>query len=556
MIKRITRFFRCVRDVPPRQLARRLQLQFTRSLMCSGFGVPFRNLGDELLPLKDQLFHSLFKERDKLIGVTERGIVLRQLGEEYSLEPPVDWLCAEKHEVRHLDRLALHYHEFLESLPFKNGHAILVDWIQNNPPWRKGYWLDSWNSYAISIRCVCWFQWLARHRSSLSSDDLGYILRSLSQQLKFLAKNLETDICGNHLIKNIRCLLWASACSEGASAKAWGELGWSLLVEQFPVQFPGDGLHFELSPAYHCQVFADLLDCLMVVQGERRSWLESQLAPVAQCMCDLTHPDGLISLFSDSGLHMVYSPNECVRVFSELCGKRVTQQQKFALKPSGYAGIRLGEDYLLFDAGPTCDPRLPAHGHGDMLSFEWDIAGNRFVVDPGVFEYEPGCRRQASRSAMTHNTVIVGNWDQCEFIGSFRTGWKNHAKCEAWRALNPSEYEIKASYYHSQAKYSHVRSLKIREGELNVVDLIEGCSYPESYAGILLSHEAEILDEKANEVLISFHGMTIKLTSESKIILQAAEWCSDFGVAHPTVRIRIEYGPVPGEFGFQFQRVK
>jgi hypothetical protein len=41
----------------------------------------------------------------------------------------------------------------------------------------------------------------------------------VAEQLVFLERNLETDICGNHLIKNIKALIWASAYFTGPFAE-------------------------------------------------------------------------------------------------------------------------------------------------------------------------------------------------------------------------------------------------------------------------------------------------------------------------------------------------
>ena len=84
-------------------------------------------------------------------------------------------------------------------------------------------------------------------------------------QMNFLKSNLELDIGGNHLVKNIKALLWASQFFEGPEADRWRELGLKLLRKAIEEQVTPDGAHFELSPAYHVQVFADLLECYSVL---------------------------------------------------------------------------------------------------------------------------------------------------------------------------------------------------------------------------------------------------------------------------------------------------
>jgi uncharacterized heparinase superfamily protein len=88
---------------------------------------------------------------------------------------------------------------------------------------------------------------------------------------------------------------------------------------------------------------------------------------------------------------------------------------------------------------------LPAHGHGDILGFEWTVAGRRLVVDTGVFEYAPGERRRKSRSTEAHNTVTVDGADQCEFYGEFRVA--RRARVTVERAdVGGGRIEVTASH--------------------------------------------------------------------------------------------------------------
>ena len=50
--------------------------------------------------------------------------------------------------------LNLHYMEFIESLDSEKCYLCIKDWIDSNRPYKKGYWLDDWNSYSLSIRIV------------------------------------------------------------------------------------------------------------------------------------------------------------------------------------------------------------------------------------------------------------------------------------------------------------------------------------------------------------------------------------------------------------------
>ena len=52
--------------------------------------------------------------------------------------------------------------EFVEALYSHNWFSFIKDWIFSNKPYKKGYWLDDWNSYSLSIRVVVWMQQFER----------------------------------------------------------------------------------------------------------------------------------------------------------------------------------------------------------------------------------------------------------------------------------------------------------------------------------------------------------------------------------------------------------
>ena len=184
-----------------------------------------------------------------------------------------------------------------------------------------------------------------------------------------------------------------------------------------------DGVHYERSPSYHAQVFADLIECrAALTSAAAPAALDEALRAMAIATADLAHPDGRAAQFNDAGLHMAYSPGECLDAYQTLFGDRPSARRNFAFSAAGYFGRRADENYLVIDCGRIGPDALPAHAHGDILSFEWSVAGERIIVDPGVYEYFQGPRRAASRSAASHNTLCFEGADQADFFGAFRCG--------------------------------------------------------------------------------------------------------------------------------------
>ena len=547
----LSAFWRATRHIPRRQLLRRLELTLRRRLTMSPVGAVARRRRLESIPLADSLPTAVFPARSHLIHSTEDGDFLCQLNRKWLIGPQVDWQL-DKDQATHLERLAFHYLEFIEALPPQRAESIICHWIDHTPPWQQGYWLDSWNSYAISIRTVCMMQWIALHCGIVKEKARQKIENSVAEQVRFLCKNLETDICGNHLLKNIKALLWAGKFFTGAEADGWTVVGQRLLWQEVKAQFLDDGMHFELSPAYHCQVFADLMDCASVLPGDERQRLVKELQPAAQVIVDLTHPDKQISLFSDAGLDMAYQPAECLSAYEKLGGSLPVSRTAFGFEVSGYYGFRSDNGYLLFDCGPSCADALPAHGHGDILAFEWDVDGQRIAVDAGVREYEAGCERAWNRSTEAHNTVTVGGRDQCEFLKSFRVGHRAHGRATDVQLAN-DRLHVSGQYqsFHSDGQsISHTRTISGTPETFTVADSVTSTKSEPAVSRIMLHHDCVVETINDTAVLIRRGSSKIRLTSQSPIQCCESKWSPNFGAQHKTVQLQMLYGATPCASGF------
>ena len=248
--------------------------------------------------------------------------------------------------------------------------------------------------------------------------ELNSLLRAeiLSHAL-FLERHLETDVGGNHLLKNLVALLLAGCAFDGPYPAAWRERAAALLDAELSRQILPDGGHYERSPMYHLLVLADLLAALWA-SGRRELDVSVALADAVRRMQSvargLVHPDGEIPLFNDSVLGEAPPP-------SKLVGPS-TQPAPDCLPWTGDARLPLDEGVLIADCGPPGPDDLPAHIHADALSFELSLGEQRVLVDGGVFDYTAGPLRQRLRGTSAHNTVEVDGQDQSEVWSAFRVG--------------------------------------------------------------------------------------------------------------------------------------
>lgn len=567
MLRKLSQTFRCARHVPARQLGRRLFLNLKRQAFQR---VPPRTRRNQTAPkLCGSLPKRNFRANAELGMEVAEECWSRQLNCAIRLSTPIAWAnpvavpmdsgdryprVNEGRESTHLERLTLHYHEYLESFSTAAGQRMITDWIENNPPYVHGYWLDSWNSYGLSIRCVEWMQWLASRRDALDDSFVQMMTHSIAEQMEFLLSNLETDICGNHLIKNIRCLLWIAACFDSPQTQRWHDTGMRYLHKELQRQVLSDGMHYELSPAYHCQVLGDLLDCLSVIPATEQNFLRVRLAEMVSTLAVLTHPDGLISLFSDGGLHMVHLPDQIL----EVCKKLEIQNSNLPdkqLKSAGYFRFANEVQWLLIDCGRVCEGSLPAHGHGDMLSFEWDVHGQRIFVDQGVYRYQ-GQERIFDRSSHSHNTFSIEGQDQAEFVGSFRTGRSGQATLDSLRSA-AEQFLLEgshAAYSIGNNEIVHSRQFEAQRHGLAIRDSIRCPSTAvKSYVRFLLHNECQVEQTSSNTLRIQRGDTCVRFEASRDVRLKKTHWSPEFGSKVPTHRIEVSLDSLPNEVDFNLE---
>lgn len=488
---------------------------------------------------------ALFRPRRGMIEQTPgEGWAFSFIGRRVALGRDPRWHAPEAAAMGQLWRMNLHYMEYLEEVDDTAFAALATSWIAAHPPYARGATTDAWNAYAVSLRVVVWMQQLAARRGGLPCTIVAAVESELVRQLVYLERHLETDIGGNHLIKNIKALAWAGAYFAGSAAIRWRQIATRLLERELPRQFLPDGMHFELSPSYHCQVFADCLEIRHAL-GNGAPLLDQTLIRAAQAVADLVHPDGDVAQFGDSGLHMAYSPAACLAAYGEAFGSAPQSRPVFAFHTAGYFGMRAGQAVMIADAGRIAPAVLPAHGHGDALSFEWSVAGDRVIVDQGVFEYVPGERRAASRSAHSHNTLSIEGVDQADFYGSFRCGRQARVRVLAWEPGRDG-FRLEAchdGYTGIPGQPVHRRTWIARSDGLRIEDHVEGRLDRPARIALLLAPGVQARRIEAGLTHLICAKATIALSAGARVRIEPALWWPDMGVERPTYRIVMELAP-------------
>lgn len=329
-----------------------------------------------------------------------------------------------------------------------------------------GRW-NAWAPYPTSLRT--WVLLNVARPLGQGTEIEARLHRALQIHAGFVARNLERDVGGNHLIKNLKALIGVAVWFDDSQMLRRGT---TMLEAQLRHQVLPDGGHFELSPSYHCQVLADLIDLHQLLAGAdlpQPQGIENAIERMRRWLGAMLMPDGDVPLFNDAervGLARI----------AALAPSAPGDERLIVLRDSGYVIARTGRLHLVADVGQPCPPELPAHAQADCLTFELAIDGTRIIVDPGTSEYGSGPQRQWERSTAAHNTVTIDNEDQTEVWGAFRAGRRAPATLDE-AALHGDTVTIIAhhrGYHWLPGEPEHHRTWIVTPRKLTITDEVRG----------------------------------------------------------------------------------
>ena len=325
---------------------------------------------------------------------------------------------------------------------------------------------DAWHPYPAALRA---WSYCGIFRDLVAGSGIeDQFIACLSAHAGFLRRHLETDVGGNHLIKNLKALTGLAVffADAGLLDQTMGRLRRQLAVQVLP-----DGGHFERAPAYHCQVLADLIDVDRLARAAGRApepelgqaiqrmrrWLDSVLSPDGQVpLLNDGYPvgTGLTGLLEPGG-----APDDPLLVFPD----------------TGLVRAAAGGWHLLADVGAPCPDELPAHAHADTLSCLVHLDGLPLLIDTGTSTYAPGPVRDYERSTAAHNTIEVDGADSTEVWGAFRAG--RRARVSRVIARADGDLLVVAAHdgYRSlPGRPVHQRHWSLSAAGLRIDDLVRG----------------------------------------------------------------------------------
>jgi uncharacterized heparinase superfamily protein len=282
--------------------------------------------------------------------------------------------------------------------------------------WRRSCPLghgDAWRPYPAALRA---WSWCGLHRDLIAGSSLApEFHRELASHAGFLRRHLESDVGGNHLLKDLKALIGLGVFldDELMLRRALRQL-----TAQTAVQVLPDGGHYERAPAYHCQVLADLIDITDLLNAAGHApvpALTRAIARMRRWLGAVLTPDGAVPLLNDG----YPVPGALLTALRPLPGPAAPV---VILADTGLVRAALGGWHLLADVGAPCPAELPAHAHADTLGCLLHVDGAPLLVDTGTSTYAPGPVRAYERSTAAHNTLEIDATDSTEVWGTFRAG--------------------------------------------------------------------------------------------------------------------------------------
>ena len=379
-----------------------------------------------------------------------------------------DW---EQADAPALWRFHLHYWDWSWALAAEPDRAGARAWFV--ALWR------SWQAATVAGRGVAWHPYPAAlrawsfcgvHRDLIAGSEIeDCFIASLSTHAGFLRRHLETDVGGNHLIKNLKALAGLAVffADEGLLDRALVRLTGQLAVQILP-----DGGHYERAPAYHVQVLADLIDVAGLIRAAGREpgpQLTLAIRRMRRWLSCVLTPDGQVPLLNDG-----YPVD--AGLIGALQAGTVPRHPLMVLRDTGLVRASAGGWHLLADVGAPCPDELPAHAHADTLSCLVYVDGVPLLVDTGTSTYAPGPVRDYERSTAAHNTVEVDGTDSTEVWGAFRAARRARVSEVSARA-DAGVLTVEAvhdGFRRLPGRPAHRRRWSLSETGLRVDDLIGG----------------------------------------------------------------------------------
>ncbi len=409
--------------------------------------------------------------------------------------------------------------------------AQLTSWVVQNPPGRGINWTSA---LEVAMRLISW-SWTTSLMKLAGVTLPNILYHSMAQHCAFVHSHFSLfSSRGNHLVGEAAGLyMCALLYGREPYRSLWLRDAARTLVEEIHTQVYPDGVHAELSTAYHVAVtelfvlpalldrhnhanhfppvYWDALERMLLFlraityQDARIPYLGDD--DTGQCVALEDSPQERVFSLLTLGAHLFKRPELLperasmdAKTFLLLgedllptsTGVRSTQHPparsryvSHAFAHAGYYIVRTPPGlvpglFLLFDCGPLGLEPLAGHGHADTLSFFLSVNGHPVFVDPGTYTYRTGDPwRDYFRGTSSHNTIRVDGQEFAVPGGPFfwrrkalgrLIQWKPHGNAVTLEACHDGYRRLKDPVLHCR------KIMVMKEARAIIIeDTLEAC---------------------------------------------------------------------------------
>lgn len=452
-------------------------------------------------------------------------------------------------------------------LEFKNQ---IEDWIKKNPVEMSVNWTCTMD---VAIRACNWITGYYFFKNCPKIDKEFWIKYNKALYLhgKYIFNNLEKAVQynGNHYLSDLAGLIWLGLYFKNFkydkkatknNPKIWLNFGLKEFEKEMKSQVNLDGTDYEASTAYHCLVTELLLFTTVLCSKNNITFSKEymvKLEKMVEFIMNITKSDGHIPLIGDmdSGRFIILSDygNLDKRNFRYLmalggeyfnrndfryysydnnthnifcCFENSTKEKvknpiglkSRAYNDSGYYILRNDSIYLIIKCGPNGMNGNGGHTHNDQLSFELNISGRDFIIDPGTYVYTADYKlRNLFRSTSMHNTLQIGDLEQNNFEEKELFGISNEANAQL---LDFSDNYFTGRHYGFIEKAGIIaeREVKLEDKKIIINDFIikiPGSLRFKKFIRFHLDKDVEI-EKKSDYLILINKKIKIKLFNLQK----------------------------------------
>lgn len=363
--------------------------------------------------------------------------------------------------------------------------ALLHDWSKRNRDFHGVNYCSALEC-AFRIHSLFWGICFFKDSPSLTDKFAEDIYRTIYVSASFVEDHLSRYFAPNtHLLGEAYALFVVGMLfPEFRHAGIWQTRGYKIFTEELSNQFTDDGMHAELSTAYHAYA-AEFVLSIVILSERCHSPLgaryHTRLQQITTVLAELQNPNGLWPHVGDEDGGRLYFLSRSLagdfRSLLEVCRLLLLEGKAKQMTP------HFVDDFWLLGLTGDGKDDLPAandasvylessgiivsrstggmqstmqcgrfgyldspHSHADMFHLDLSVGEDNFLIDPGTYVYTGDVpTRNHFRSELMHNGPAVDGLEIMNRTDPF--SWLSKPDCvvENYVRTNRSEY-YQASY--------------------------------------------------------------------------------------------------------------